>query len=185
MTDRPSQTTLGELRAGGYRPRSVKDEMRANLLAQLREGVPFLPGILGYDDTVLPQIENAVLAGQDIILPGANGLLESRPAPGDTSTWFPNLFDDLTCMGADGTPYQTPAPLLKYDQLFGLSARGWEAAYSQTQGIQRWTGHCLGGAVDDDVLRSRYSVHELLSALRRRRAVVRTAQDEHRACESA
>ena len=80
MTDRPSQTTLGELRAGGYRPRSVKEEMRANLLARLRDGVPFLPGILGYDETVLPQIENAVLAGQDIILLGERGQAKSRIA---------------------------------------------------------------------------------------------------------
>jgi magnesium chelatase subunit I len=80
MTDRPRQTTLGELRAGGYRPRSVKEEMRANLLAQLRDGVPFLPGILGYEETVLPQIENAVLAGQDIILLGERGQAKSRIA---------------------------------------------------------------------------------------------------------
>ncbi len=80
MTDRPSQTTLGELRAEGYRPRSVKEEMRANLLGRLRDGVPFLPGILGYEDTVLPQIENAVLAGQDIILLGERGQAKSRIA---------------------------------------------------------------------------------------------------------
>jgi len=80
MTERPSQTTLGELRAGGYQPRSVKAEMRANLLAQLRDGVPFLPGILGYEETVLPQIENAVLAGQDIILLGERGQAKSRIA---------------------------------------------------------------------------------------------------------
>src|SRR5262249_24476754 len=82
-----------------------------------------------------------------IVLPGPNGLLETRPAPGDTSTWFPNLYDDLTCVGAGGTLHQTPAPLLKYDQLFGLSARPFEAAYSQTQGVQRWPGHCPGGAI--------------------------------------
>jgi hypothetical protein len=43
--------------------------------------------------------------------------------------------------------YQTPSPLLKYDQLFNTSARNWEAANSQNQDIQRWPGHCLGGAV--------------------------------------
>ena len=94
MTNRPSQTTLGELRAGGYRPRSVKEEMRANLLAQLREGVPFLPGILGYDETVLPQIENAVLAGQDIILLGERGQAKSRIARSLVSLldeWVPEI----------------------------------------------------------------------------------------------
>ena len=94
MTDRPSQTTLGELRAGGYRPRSVKEEMRANLLARLREGAPFLPGILGYDETVLPQIENAVLAGQDIILLGERGQAKSRIARSLVSLldeWVPEV----------------------------------------------------------------------------------------------
>jgi magnesium chelatase subunit I len=80
MNERPSQTTLGELRAAGYQPRSVKAEMRATLLAQLRDGLPFLPGILGYEETVLPQIENAVLAGQDIILLGERGQAKSRIA---------------------------------------------------------------------------------------------------------
>jgi magnesium chelatase subunit I len=83
MTDpaaRPADTTLGELRAGGYRSRTVKEEMRANLLARLRRGEPFLPGILGYEDTVLPQLENAILAGQDVILLGERGQAKSRIA---------------------------------------------------------------------------------------------------------
>jgi magnesium chelatase subunit I len=80
MTESPSIRTLGELRASGYRPRSVKAEMRANLLRMLRAGEPLLPGILGYGDTVLPQIENAVLAGQDVILLGERGQAKSRIA---------------------------------------------------------------------------------------------------------
>ncbi|HEX2142062.1 MAG TPA: magnesium chelatase [Candidatus Limnocylindria bacterium] len=80
MTDRPAISTLGELRASGYLPRSVKEEMRGNLVASLRNGQAFLPGILGYDDTVLPQLENAVLAGQDVILLGERGQAKSRIA---------------------------------------------------------------------------------------------------------
>jgi magnesium chelatase subunit I len=80
MTDLPTITTLGELRASGYHARSVKAEMRANLLQLLRSGDPLLPGILGYEDTVLPQIENAVLAGQDIILLGERGQAKTRIA---------------------------------------------------------------------------------------------------------
>jgi magnesium chelatase subunit I len=94
MTDRPSLSTLGELRASGYRPRSVKEEMRANLLERLRDGTPFLPGILGYDETVLPQIENAVLAGQDIILLGERGQAKSRIARsliGLLDEWLPEV----------------------------------------------------------------------------------------------
>ncbi len=80
MTPAPTIATLGELRAAGHRPRTVKEEMRANLLARLRSREPFLPGILGYDETVLPQIENAILAGQDIILLGERGQAKSRIA---------------------------------------------------------------------------------------------------------
>ncbi|HLE88668.1 MAG TPA: magnesium chelatase [Candidatus Limnocylindria bacterium] len=80
MTDRPTASTLGELRAAGYRPRSVKEEMRANLVDRLRSGESLLPGIIGYDESVLPQIENAILAGQDIILLGERGQAKSRIA---------------------------------------------------------------------------------------------------------
>jgi magnesium chelatase subunit I len=96
MTERPADTTLGELTAAGYRTRSVKDEMRANLLANLREGRPFLPGILGYDETVLPQLENAILAGQDVILLGERGQAKSRIARalvGLLDPWLPYLAD--------------------------------------------------------------------------------------------
>jgi magnesium chelatase subunit I len=92
MTERPTITTLGELRASGYRPRTVKEELRANLVARLRGGEPLMPGILGYDDTVLPQIENAVLAGQDIILLGERGQAKSRIARsliGLLDAWLP------------------------------------------------------------------------------------------------
>ena len=99
------------------------------------------------DDIMVAPYGSYIAPGQDIILPGPNGLLETPPAPGDESTWFPNLYDDLTWRGGDGTWYTTPAPLLKYDQLFNQSARSWEAANSQNQDIQRWPGHCLGGAV--------------------------------------
>jgi magnesium chelatase subunit I len=96
MTQPPAITTLGELRSSGYRPRSVKEEMRANLVRQLRDGEPLLPGILGYDTTVLPQIENAVLAGQDIILLGERGQAKSRIARSLVSLldeWVPELAD--------------------------------------------------------------------------------------------
>ena len=77
---RPADTTLGGLRAAGWRSRTVKEELRANLLARIAAGEPFLPGILGYDETVLPQLENAILAGQDVILLGERGQAKSRIA---------------------------------------------------------------------------------------------------------
>lgn len=99
------------------------------------------------DDILLVKPGSYIAPGQDIVRAGANGLLETVPATGDDLTWFPNLYDDLTARGNVGQIYSTPAPLLKYDQLNRTMARQWEAANSQSQDIQRWPGHCLGGAV--------------------------------------
>lgn len=99
------------------------------------------------DDELVATPGGYIAPGQDIVRAGRNGLLETAVAPGDDSTWFPNLYDDLTFRGADGKLYQTPSPMLKYDQLFNSSARNWEATNSQNHDIQRWPGHCLGAAV--------------------------------------
>lgn len=70
--------TVGELKASGYTPRSVKDEVRANLIDALSEERPLFPGIVGYDETVVPQIVNALLARQNFILLGLRGQAKSR-----------------------------------------------------------------------------------------------------------
>lgn len=70
--------TLGELRSSGYRDRSVKDEMRANLLAKIAGGEPSFPGIHGYERTVVPAIHNAILSRHDIILLGLRGQAKTR-----------------------------------------------------------------------------------------------------------
>ncbi len=70
--------SLGELKQSGYRVRSVKDEMRANLLRKLRAGEKIFPGIVGYDETVVPQIVNAVLSRHNLILLGLRGQAKSR-----------------------------------------------------------------------------------------------------------
>jgi magnesium chelatase subunit I len=80
MTDRPTITTLKELRDRGYEPRSVRDEMRANLISALREGRRLFSGIFGYEETVIPLVENAILAGHDIILLGERGQAKTRLA---------------------------------------------------------------------------------------------------------
>jgi magnesium chelatase subunit I len=72
--------TVRDLRASGWRSKSVKQELRDNLIERLRAGKPFLPGIVGYDDTVVPQIENAVLSGQDMIFLGERGQAKTRIA---------------------------------------------------------------------------------------------------------
>jgi magnesium chelatase subunit I len=71
-------TTAGELRAAGYQPRGVKQEIRDNLLAALREGRNPWPGIVGFDRTVLPQLERALLAGHDVVLLGERGQGKTR-----------------------------------------------------------------------------------------------------------
>jgi magnesium chelatase subunit I len=78
MSDRP--TTTGELRETGYRPRSVKEELRGNLIEALGEKRQLFQGIVGYEATVMPQIENAILSGQDIILLGERGQAKTRIA---------------------------------------------------------------------------------------------------------
>ena len=70
--------TLGELKASGYRTRSVKDELRDNVIAALRAGAPLFPGIVGYERTVEPQIVNALLSRHDFILLGLRGQAKTR-----------------------------------------------------------------------------------------------------------
>ena len=76
MASRPR--TLRELKASGYRPRTVKDELRANLIARLRARKPLFPGIIGYQHTVEPQIVNAILSRHDFILLGLRGQAKTR-----------------------------------------------------------------------------------------------------------
>ena len=73
-----NERTLGELKKNGYTRRSVKDEMRANLINKLRSGEKLFPGIIGYDESVVPQIVNAILARHNFILLGLRGQAKSR-----------------------------------------------------------------------------------------------------------
>jgi magnesium chelatase subunit I len=74
----PAPTTLGELRADGHVYRSVKEEIRQNLLAKMRAGQDRFPGIIGFGNTVLPHLERALLAGHDVILLGERGQGKTR-----------------------------------------------------------------------------------------------------------
>jgi magnesium chelatase subunit I len=77
-TPSPAPTTLGELRATGTTFRPVKAEIRANLLARLGRGEPTLPGIVGFDDTVVPEVERGLIAGHDLVLLGERGQGKTR-----------------------------------------------------------------------------------------------------------
>jgi magnesium chelatase subunit I len=74
----PSITTLAELRTSGHEYRTVKEEIRQNLLSQLRAGQDPFPGIIGFGQTVLPHLERALIAGHDIILLGERGQGKTR-----------------------------------------------------------------------------------------------------------
>src|SRR5205814_7868247 len=70
--------TLGDLRQSGYRSRPVKQEVRDNLVRKLQAGERLFPGIIGYDETVIPQLVNAVLSRHNFILLGLRGQAKSR-----------------------------------------------------------------------------------------------------------
>jgi magnesium chelatase subunit I len=71
-------TTFGELKASGYSPRGVKEELRANLRRALTEGKNPFPGIHGYERTVLPALHNAILSRHDLLLLGLRGQAKTR-----------------------------------------------------------------------------------------------------------
>ncbi|MCC6314186.1 MAG: sigma 54-interacting transcriptional regulator [Thermomicrobiales bacterium] len=106
--DRPQ--TLGALRASGYQPRSLREEMRANLIAKIRKGEDLFPGVVGYDQTVTPQIENAILSGQDIIFLGERGQAKTRLARS-----LVNLLDETIPVVAGSEINDDPfAPVSRY-----------------------------------------------------------------------
>jgi magnesium chelatase subunit I len=89
MADTSSPRTLGELRASGYRPKTIKDEIRANLRRKIKDGETLFPGVLGYERTVIPGVVNALLAGHDFILLGLRGQAKTRILRS-----LPELLDD-------------------------------------------------------------------------------------------
>jgi magnesium chelatase subunit I len=108
MTDRPK--TLGQLRASGYQTTGVKREMRRNLLGKLRKGETLFPGILGYDETVIPQVVNAVLSGHDVLFLGLRGQGKTRML-----RMLVELLDDALPIVAGSEINDDPlAPLSKY-----------------------------------------------------------------------
>jgi magnesium chelatase subunit I len=72
--------TLGELKATGYQPRSIKEEMRENLIKKLKSKEPIFPGVIGFDDTVIPDVERAILSRHNILLLGLRGQAKTRIA---------------------------------------------------------------------------------------------------------
>lgn len=79
---KPTIETLGELRKSGYQPEGIHAELRRNLMARMAAGEPLFTGVLGYEDTVIPQVERAVLAGHSMNLLGLRGQAKTRMARG-------------------------------------------------------------------------------------------------------
>jgi magnesium chelatase subunit I len=75
---KPSATTLAQLKSSGWRSRSVKEEIRENAVRAIRAGEPLIAGIFGYEETVLPQVQNALLAGHDMVFLGERGQGKTR-----------------------------------------------------------------------------------------------------------
>ena len=78
MTTSRKAKTLRQLKRSGYKPAGVREELRRNLIKKIVAEEELFPGIIGYGDTVIPQVENAILAGQDIIFLGERGQAKSR-----------------------------------------------------------------------------------------------------------
>jgi magnesium chelatase subunit I len=94
MTTHPKPATLGQLKETGYLPSSVKDELRRNVIRKLRAGEELFPGIIGYRDSVLPQIVNGILSKHDLLFLGLRGQAKTRilrMLPDLLDEWIPVL----------------------------------------------------------------------------------------------
>src|SRR5438105_9298259 len=92
----PKPATLGQLKETGYRPSSVKDELRRNVIRKLKSGEELFPGIVGYRDTVVPQLVNGILAKHDLLLLGLRGQAKTR-----ILRMLPDLLDERIPVLAD------------------------------------------------------------------------------------
>src|SRR5450755_3030041 len=90
----PQPATVGQLKANGYQFTTVKDELRKNMIAKLRAGEELFPGILGYRDSVMPQIINGILSKHDLLFLGLRGQAKTRilrMLPDLLDEWIPVL----------------------------------------------------------------------------------------------
>ena len=90
----PRPATLGQLKETGYRPSTVKDELRRNVIRKLQAGEELFPGIVGYRESVIPQIINGILSKHDILFLGLRGQAKTRilrMLPELLDEWMPVL----------------------------------------------------------------------------------------------
>ena len=104
--------TLGQLKESGYTPRTIKDELRNNLVAKLSKGERVFEGIIGFDNTVIPQVQNAILGRHDLILLGLRGQAKSRMI-----RMLPRLLDEYIPIVAGSEINDDPLnPISKYSR---------------------------------------------------------------------
>src|SRR3954464_12360710 len=92
----PRIATVGQLRESGYKPVSVKDELRRNLIKKLKAGEEIFPGIVGYRESVIPQVVNGILSKHDLLFLGLRGQAKTRILrllPELLDEWIPVLAD--------------------------------------------------------------------------------------------
>ncbi len=104
MSHAPAPRTLGQLKATGYRPSSVKDELRRNTVARLRGGEVLFPGLVGYEDSVIPQVVHALLSRHDMLFLGLRGQAKTR-----LIRMLPNLLDEWIPVLAESEIPDDPA----------------------------------------------------------------------------
>ena len=99
ISQAPSAANIRELKASGWVSRPVKEEMRRNAVARIMAKQPLFDGVLGYEDTVMPQLENAILAGHDVIFLGERGQAKTRmirSLTGLLDEWLPRVVTSVT-----------------------------------------------------------------------------------------
>src|SRR2546421_10463547 len=101
----PRAATVGQLKEAGYKPCSVKDELRRNVIRKLKAGEELFPGILGYRDTVIPQIVNGILSKHDLLFLGLRGQAKTR-----ILRMLPELLDEWIPVLAGGAIKGGPVP---------------------------------------------------------------------------
>jgi len=140
---------VGELRAAGWTSRGVKDELRTNLVAALRWGDALFPGIVGYEDTVIPEIVNAILAGHDMLFLGEKGQAKSR-----LMRMLANLLDErLPYLDIPGSPvHEDPYRPITSAGTALLDARGDDAPIAWWDRKERYAERLAPGTKFADLI---------------------------------
>ncbi|MGI9322640.1 MAG: sigma 54-interacting transcriptional regulator [Pseudomonadales bacterium] len=133
MTEITEARTLGELKKSNHQLLPVREELRRNLMMKLQTGDDAFPGVIGYEDTVIPQLHNAILSGQDIILLGERGQAKSRIIRSLT-----NLLDEWTPVLSDAPIPENPFAPMSAQARKLLAEQGDKAAITWMHRDQRY-----------------------------------------------